>query len=660
MPSRRDSRGRDRSRKRSASRTRGRSGQRGGGRGSERGAQKDGVDHEKILKEIGRLIGADGQKGASSRGNAGGKATARTGEFTEWNGKRYFHGVNSRKGDWTCTRCWFPDNWGDKQRCFVCQAAKRLSLPRQGGQPTQQQQQRPQQQGQQQPPQRQQQQQPQRQQVQPAHAKTLSSTAADADAKEHNAHTSGRGDDDEDDFPPLSLTAQACLATARRPPQSAAVVAWSVTAAAADTSAAVTATGAAAVTGGTTPGVGCGPPSPAGPSSAGSLTPAAAGGNSDGASQGTNGVKDSEGSDAATPTYNQQQLQALKCLAPLPGHQWAAKALAAHAEAEERKRGAQVTHVAPCLDGLTPLQQRGKANEHVAKLERARADMTAKHEARRAERLEERQAQEAAFQKQIDACRARLLQAEEELAKYSAERNKDEGQWRMLDERAVKDHDIKIAAAQEVLMKVTAAAEAAGEAANVVAPAVTQGEEDIREEGDKDGTEDAGGDDDDVDMPGTQTNSIDAAVATVMPYVEPPKLAITAEDKGMLLAVYAVMTQWQQQGVEFPLTLTTLGLTATQLATFVGPQTWAEFYAGDAIPEAEAPLDRRLLGILSTAVTNALVNLQVDEAARQSARQSATATMNTAAEFLHKAAALKKPASKGGAKVVIRNKSAGK
>ncbi len=319
-----------------------------------------------------------------------------------------------------------------------------------------------------------------------------------------------------------------------------------------------------------------------------------------------------------------------------------------------------MTHAAPCLDGLTPLQQRGKANEHVAKLERARADLTAKHEARRAERLEERRAQEAAFQKQIDACRARLLQAEEELAKYSAERSKDEGQWRMLDDRAVRDHDVKITAAKEVLAKVTAAAEAAGEAANIVAPATTQEEEDARDDVDKEGMNDAGGDGDDVDMPGTQPNSIDLAVATVMPYVEPPKLAVTPEDKGMLLAVYAVMTQWQQQGVEFPLTLTALGLTATQLATFVGPQTWAEFYAGEEVPAAEAPLDRRLLGILSTAVTNALVNLQVDETARQTARQSATVTMNTAAEFLQKAAVAKKLAPKGGARVVIRSKNAGK
>ncbi len=124
---------------------------------------------------------------------------------------------------------------------------------------------------------------------------------------------------------------------------------------------------------------------------------------------------------------------------------------------------------------------------------------------------------------------------------------------------------------------------------------------------------------------------LDDPLQAVKPFLEPPAIAVKPEDHAKLLQIFSTMSQWRQQGVEFPLTLSALSIEAGQLRCIVGEAAWAEFYSGEAVPSPMSPLDRRLLGILDTALMKALLTMQTDSAAQATARQAASKAVHCAA-----------------------------
>ncbi len=551
---------------------------------------------------------------------------SRGGACTTWNGRRYFHG-QIKPQDWTCSRCSFPSNWHDKQQCFACKLPKRESYPagsRHAGQA----------------------------------GKAASASTSHTTARTMTATVTGDDDDgDVDAVPNLPITAKTYLAAAARPPQSATVVAKAAAAAAANTMT-MTADGGAAA--------------------ANAVVATARGGDEVTTAGATNvaasSVTMSDASttdDSADPTdqlLSAEQERGLKQVAALPGMlgELARQALLDHAAAAARKRGEVQAGKSPTLDGCTLLQAEAKSAEHLAKLQRVRTDLTAKQAMRRKERATAQQANCANLTKQIERQRLLVKNAEEELAAYTAECAKDELQWGVADAEALAVHDASIAAAAQALQAANVMVAKAGVAANetlwstepeVGDPAVTEGTRGHGRAADDGGAHDAdthmNKDDDD------EQTSIDVPVMIVKPFIEPPVLAVAAEDKARLLHVFTVLSQWRQQGVEFPLSLTALGITAAQLAAFVGQQAWTEFFVAEASPAIDAPLDRRLLGILDTAVVRALMQLQVDESARTAALQAASQTVTTAAE-VYRVGLQKKAGLKFGPRTLVRGKTAGK
>ncbi len=140
---------------------------------------------------------------------------------------------------------------------------------------------------------------------------------------------------------------------------------------------------------------------------------------------------------------------------------------------------------------------------------------------------------------------------------------------------------------------------------------------------------------------------LEAGPPAVMPYIEPPTICVEgdAETQARLVQLVHVMSHWRQQGVTFPLSLNALGMSPQQLAALVGPTAWGEFYAGEAVPAPDAPLDRRLLGVLDTALINSLIRLKVDAASAQAASQAARETVRGAAEAYSKEASRRKMGS---------------
>jgi hypothetical protein len=486
------------------------------------------------------------------------------------------------------------------------------------------------------------------------------SKAAAATTSHTTATTTVAANDDDggaDAVPNLPITAKTYLAAAARPPQSATVVAKAAAAAAA-TPAAATAAGGAAAAAAASAATRAG-----GDATTTEVATTAAG------SMKADEVMISDGAaDLTDPTLTAEQERGLKQVAALPGMlgELARQALLDHAAAAARKRGEVQAGKTPTLDGCTLLQAEAKSAEHLARLQRVRTDLTAKQAARKKERAAVQLTNCANLTRQIERQRLMVKSAEEELAAYTAECAKDELQWGVADAEALAVHDASIAAASQALQAASAMVAKAGVAANEVlwsaepandGTAGAQGTQETALAATNDITHDTNAamdrDDDDDDL-----TSIDVPVTVVKPFIEPPALAVATEDRAMLLHVFTVLSQWRQQGVEFPLSLAALGMTAAQLATFVGQPAWAEFFAAEACPTSDAPLDRRLLGILDTAIVKALMQLQVDESARTAAQQAASNTVTTAAEVYR--VGLQKAGSKGSSRALVRIKNAGK
>ena len=106
----------------------------------------------------------------------------------------------------------------------------------------------------------------------------------------------------------------------------------------------------------------------------------------------------------------------------------------------------------------------------------------------------------------------------------------------------------------------------------------------------------------------------------IRPLVVPPTLTLPddAVTKGRLHHARALLDQWNQQDVAYPLHLQVLRLTPKECASLVGEAAWTEAYQGNS-PTADQPLPRGLIGILIAA----LRQLEVDLAAQTAAAQAA-------------------------------------
>ncbi len=305
----------------------------------------------------------------------------------------------------------------------------------------------------------------------------------------------------------------------------------------------------------------------------------------------------------------------------------------------------------PKIEGCSPLQASSRLQEHLSKVRRHRADVETRQATKKKERLEDQQRREAALIKQIEAQKDLLEKAEEELKLHAAMVEKDSAQWVIHDAETLKVVDERARRVEAGLAKAEKARIAAGGAADLL---VTPCAEALKvENGLKDGPAEAGGtngnkgkDGDEEDQAMT-SHDLEEPPAAVKPYLEPPTIAVKPEDEATLLHMFSTMAQWRQQGVEFPLTLGALCLDALQLKRIVGEAAWCEFYAGDAVPFADSALDRRLLGILDTALMKALLTLKTDGAVRTAAQQAASKAVHGAAtaysEKLRKKQAAGKP-----------------
>ncbi len=536
--------------------------------------------HSAVAKVQQQSEGRGGARGGGSSGGGGNSrgAGGRTGgtdlgeasmprAFTLYEGRRYYHG-KIRDSDWQCAACGFPTNWDSNGACYVCKSRK--SFSHRGGS------------------------------ARPGAAASSAAVGPTAASTTGGTATTTTGLDEADQRAAreLPLTAKALAASTQRPPQSIAVVALSAEAAA------------------------CA----AGAASAGTAAGAAGG---------------VEG-DQELPSHMISHFKAMaECTDQLGA--LAREKLLQHNAAVLKKKAAADDLVAdlPKIEGCSPLQASFRLQEHLSKVKRLRADAETKQATKKKERLEEQQKNEAALVKQIEAQRELLEKAESELKAYTAIVSKDAAQWAIHDAESLKAIDERIRRVEAELQKAEAARLAAGDAADLPAAPSKGDATTVDELKDVavgasavigDGGVQVGGE---CGQAGSEDQAmnfeLDDPLPAVKPFLEPPAIAVKPEDHAKLLQMFSTMSQWRQQGVEFPLTLSALSIEAGQLRCIVGEAAWAEFYSGEAVPSPMSPLDRRLLGILDTALMKALLTLQTDSAAQATAQQAASKAVHCAA-----------------------------
>ncbi len=107
--------------------------------------------------------------------------------------------------------------------------------------------------------------------------------------------------------------------------------------------------------------------------------------------------------------------------------------------------------------------------------------------------------------------------------------------------------------------------------------------------------------------------TIATSAQRILPYCPPPALTPPTDATSLekLTKVKAMVQLWWVQEVDLPLTAEELGLTLEEIASLVGSDNWV---AG-AFTSSHAPLSRRIIGLLSTALAALEIGVAVQQAA---------------------------------------------